>query len=484
MLGDGVTSTAIMARVLKRIGMDIHAFIPDRIEDGYGISPSTIDKCIAQCNPTLIITVDCGSNSSPAVEHAATLGVDMIVTDHHEIDVELMAKPLALVNPKLCVDPELQSLAGVGVAYQLLRCMHRTGMDNDRPVCLTYDPDEYLDIVAVGTVADMVPLVGVNRHLVKAGLAMLSDTRCVGLRALMLYLKVPSPVSTTSIGFKIGPRINAAGRMGSAMLAYDLLMEDSSVIADQRVAELDDINTRRRELTDETFRTSLEIATELMDKPECVSLIVAQAKLHKGIAGIVASRLVEGFGVPTIVLSVSKHMASGSCRSVQGINLVQALKQCAPMLTTFGGHAGAAGVSLDIANLDKFRVLFNEAIAEQVDSKGLERTVVVDCEAELGMFTEETYQGLKCLEPFGMGNPEPTYLVRNVRVAAKRPIKNGHIVVFTDGVAEITTLMFGAHDIEPANLTYDIVAKFSINEFRGRRSPQLMLEEIRHAETG
>lgn len=481
---DGVTSTVVMVRTLKRLKMDVHAFIPNRIEDGYGISPDTIAQCIELHKPSLIVTVDCGTNSVEAVEYSKSQGVDIIITDHHEADFNNLSKPYALVNPKVGNNKEFLPLAGVGVAHALLKHMHNIGQDSHTQLCLSYDPDEYLDIVAVGTVADMVPLVGENRWLVRTGLKVLSDTRCPGLRALMHKLQLPKTISTTHIGFKIGPRINAVGRMGSATLALDLLLSNNAEESKRLVSEIEAINTMRRELSTATFDEASELAGKMFDLKELNSLVVAKAGWHKGIVGIVASRLIEAFGRPTIVLGVTETTAAGSCRSIPGVNLVEALHECKHLLKKYGGHAGAAGVTLDITNLEAFTDAFNTAVNKQLGGEDIRKIVEADCEVTLDMLTENASHDLQVLEPFGMNNPHPLYLIRNLTTKSRRPMSFGIIATLTDGVSEITALMFGDEYKKLKDGCYDIICKFEMNEFRGNRTPQLMIEAIRNAETG
>jgi single-stranded-DNA-specific exonuclease len=464
---DGVTSSALLTRVLRAAGGDVANFLPLRMDEGYGLSADGIARCLREHHPKLLIAVDCGTTAAAEIATLKSQGVDVIVLDHHEPSAQLPSCA-ALVNPK-CGEGE--PFASVGVAFKLAHAL----LKREPGLQSRIDLRDHLDLVAVGTVADMVPLTGENRILVRAGLERLPQTRKTGLRALMEIADVTEEVTPYHIGFRIGPRLNAAGRLSDAMAALELLLTEDTGKAGELAKLLHEHNAHRQEIEEGIVAEALEQVREFRNDRV---LVLSNPDWHTGVIGIVASRVVQAFYRPTVVIGMD---GKGSCRSVAGFSMVAALTECAPLLVRFGGHEMAAGVSVLPQNVEKFREALNVAAKRMLRDENLVPELKIDAVVELPELTEEFVGALGLLEPCGQDNPSPVFAVQVVRLrGAAREVGKGHLKFqVTDGATTADAIWFnGASTVLPAG-EMDVAFVPEINEFRGVRRVQLRIRDIR-----
>jgi single-stranded-DNA-specific exonuclease len=422
---DGVTSTVILKRALELLGADVVHFIPERLKDGYGLQPAAIDRLHAD-KVTLVVSVDCGIRGAEAARRARELGLDLIVTDHHEPDVEL-PPALAVINPRRrdCSYPD-KNLAGVGVALKLVQALcTRTGRVNWLP--------GFIKIAAIGTLADVVPLVGENRVIAKLGLDLLTrGPHKVGLRALLDVSGLAGKtIDSYHISFMLAPRVNAAGRMSSPDIATRLLLANDEGMADEARAlarQLDSENVRRQEEEAAILASAKKIVQTDPDIGARSILVVAGEGWHRGVIGIVASKLVDAFHRPAIVLSVEGDLAQGSCRSIPHFDLLSALERCAGHLLRFGGHKQAAGLTLEAARIRDFRLAVNDIADETLGPDDLMPRLRIDADLDFRTITGDVAAGVAALAPFGAGNPRPVFAARGVEIVdGPRMLKERHL---------------------------------------------------------
>ncbi|RME33873.1 MAG: single-stranded-DNA-specific exonuclease RecJ [Deltaproteobacteria bacterium] len=475
---DGISATALMVDVLRHLGADVDYHIPLRMRDGYGLSAEALRRCAAT-GTRVVVSVDCGISAHDEAELARQLGLDLIVTDHHQVPEELPAG-FALINPHLpdCRFPD-KNLCGVGVAFMVLIALRRTlreqGWFAQRP-----EPDlkNWLDLVALGTIADLVPLTGINRPLVRYGLELMERTPRPGIRALREVAGVRT-VSTGTVGFQLAPRLNAAGRLEDAGAGVQLLLarDDNQALPLARM--LDDWNQQRRLIEGQTFEEAVAMVKEL---PESCSLVLASERWHQGVIGIVASRLVERYARPTLMIALDGESGKGSGRSVRGFHLYEGLKRCAQHLTGFGGHEFAAGFSLARDRIDSLREAFEQTARSVLSPDDLVPQRPYDAVAELGEFDEQQVRELESLAPFGMGNPEPVFLVENVTLGRVEQVGGGrHLrcLVRQDGTCLPAIGFNMAADSELARAPVDLLFTPGFNRWNGRETLQLRLRDMR-----
>lgn len=409
---DGVTSTALLIQVLRALGADAEPYIPHRIEEGYGLNSEALDE-LAGRGVRLVITVDCGIRAIEEVIYGRRRGLDLIITDHHEPPADL-PPALALINPKQseCHYP-FQDLPGVGLAFKLaqalLRVQNRVPLKTARA---QITEEELLDLVALGVVADLAPLLGENRALVRRGLEILNRADRVGIGALMEVAGVqPGQVSAGTIGFVLGPRLNAAGRLDHALLAYRLLTTQDPTEARRLAEKLDIRNRERQELTEVVLEQAL---AQIEGKEDAFFLVAGGEDFAPGIVGLVASRLTEEFYRPSLVLELGEETSHGSARSIPDFNIVRALDEVADLLTKYGGHASAAGLTVATEKLEALRARLYEIAARDLADVELVPALSIDAEWPLSRLEPETFQAITTLEPFGVGNPAPLLLARDV----------------------------------------------------------------------
>jgi single-stranded-DNA-specific exonuclease len=422
---DGITSTVILRRALEMLGGDVIHFIPERLKDGYGLQPVAVERLQAE-GVALIVSVDCGIRGADAARRARELGVDLIVTDHHEPDAEL-PPALAVINPKRrdCTYPD-KNLAGVGVALKLVQALlRRAGRENVLP--------GFIKVAAIGTLADVVPLVGENRVIAKLGLDLLTKgPHKVGLRALIDVCGLSGKtIDSFHISFMLAPRVNAAGRMSSPDIATRLFLASDEALGEEvrlLAQQLDGENVRRQEEEAEIVAAAKKIVTTDPDIGARTVLVVAGEGWHRGVIGIVASKLVDAFHRPAIVLSVENGIAQGSCRSISGFDMLGALERCAHLLIRFGGHRQAAGLTLDASRLRELRAAVNDVADETLGPDDLMPRLHVDADLTFRRITGGVAAGVAALAPFGAGNPRPVFAARGVEIVdGPRKLKERHL---------------------------------------------------------
>jgi len=407
---DGTASAAILYLFLKELNANVQVHIPNRLTDGYGLSIESIEL-LAQQKTDLIITVDCGITAVDEVEYATSLGVDTIISDHHK-PKETIPNAVAVLDPlKPGCNYPYKYLSGAGVAFKLARAVSdRVGRKNNIL--------QYLDLVALAASADIVPLTDENRILVKRGMEMINENPRPGILALIKKAKKEvGSLTAGQVVFTIAPRINAVGRMGDAKRAVDLFIEKDNDTADKIAQILEDENYRRRKIDEMTFSHAVSIIEETVDLDKEVAIIVHVDEWHPGVIGIVASRVVEKYYRPAIMLSTVDGVAKGSARSISGFNIYEALQECDDMLIQFGGHEAAAGVAIEIDNIDKFRIKFNHVLREKMKEKDIIPEIKADIIISLSDITPKFVRILDQFAPFGPGNMRPVFIAKNVQLA-------------------------------------------------------------------
>jgi single-stranded-DNA-specific exonuclease len=419
---DGLTSSALLQWVLRSLGAEVSCHIPHRMEDGYGLKPEVVEEA-HRSGVRLLITTDCGTSSFKELDLARRLGMETVVVDHHDLDPAGHPPASAFLNPLRtdCSYPE-KELSSAGVAFTLARgLLNQVPGTGTVPGAFVSGTWEHLDLVALSTVADMAPLSGENRILVRAGLHALEHTRKPGLRALLAEAQLDGiPLTPEEISFRLAPPLNAAGRMGSAEASFRLLTTGDPVEAEEAVKSLFKDNRARRALEGEAFKKALvKVAREINFSRDRV-IILEDEKWHPGVAGILATRLTHRFHRPTVVIAVNGTTCRGSARSTRALDLVQALHSVREHLVEFGGHPGAAGLTIERDRIAPFREALNRVAHERMDRGMLSPLVELDGELPLSELTEELMREMDALAPFGTGNPRPVFLSRDARLPAER----------------------------------------------------------------
>jgi single-stranded-DNA-specific exonuclease len=482
---DGITSTVILKRALEMLGADVVHFIPDRLKDGYGLLPASIDRLHAD-RVALIVSVDCGIRGAEAARRAAELGIDLIITDHHEPDAEL-PPALAVINPKRrdCSYPD-KYLAGVGVALKLVQALCR---ESKRDAWLP----GFIKIAAIGTLADVVPLVGENRVIAKLGLDMLTrGPHKVGLRSLLEISGLAGKtIDSYHISFMLAPRVNAAGRMSTPDIATRLLLAADETMAEEArklAMQLDGENLRRQEEEAEILTAAKKIVTSDPDVGARSVLVVAGDGWHRGVIGIVASKLVDAFHRPAIVLSVDGDVAHGSCRSISKFDMLGALERCAHLLVRFGGHKQAAGLSLESAHIRELRAAINDVADETLGPDDLMPRLRVDADLGFRAITGDVASGVASLAPFGAGNPRPVFAARRVEIIdGPRKLKERHLkmALKQDGriFRAIAWRAAERHEfLTEHKAALDVAFSLEQNEFNGETYTELTLADLRKSD--
>lgn len=478
---DGVTSAALMIRVLGVLGARIFGFIPDRLDEGYGLSADAMERCIAEHQPDLIVSVDCGTNSIVSVSEVQEQGVDVVVTDHHQPGEET-APAYALVNPKL--GEHGHNLSGVGVAFKLAHGLVKAGRGRDDARASSVDLRDYLDLVALGTVADIVPLTDENRIMVRHGLARMADTGWVGMDALMEVAGLRGEPDAGSLGFQLGPRINAAGRIGEPMQALRLLTTNDPLEAQNIALLLDRNNQERRNME---RRMAEEAFTEIdayFNPQNHFGLVVAREGWHPGVVGIVASRISRHYNRPAIVMGIEEDgSARGSCRGIDAFDLLAGLESCESHLTKFGGHKMAAGLEVRSGELDAFSQAFNDAAGTVLQGVDLNPVQHIDAIVHATELDWKFYDKLKRLRPFGQDNQEPVWAMKRMRVVgAPRVVGQKHLKLQL--ASEGSTFDAIAFNYPLSSLPageIDVAFVLQENKWNGSESLQIQVKDVRPA---
>ena len=479
---DGITSVVILIQFLREIYPGATYHIPDRITEGYGLNRQAVER-FRSLGISLIVTVDCGIMDHDAVAYARQLGMDTIILDHHELSDNLPAA-VASVNPKRadCRFP-FKHLAAVGIVFNFLIALRSTLRSEGFWRNGSYpNLREYLDLVALGTIGDIVPLIDENRIFVKIGLDLISEERRMGLRALKQISGMEHQViDSGKASFALIPRINAAGRIASAGEAVELLLSENSEQADELARKLDGFNRKRQAMEKVVFNEILERVEKEVVLNESGPLVFASTHWHPGILGIVASKLVDRFGRPAILISLKEGIGKGSGRSVSDFNIYEGLKRCQAHLLAYGGHHYAAGISIREEDIDPFSKLLREIVRENGPEHDYEVCTTIDAQCDLMDITHDLLSQIEQLAPFGSRNPEPVFCVRNVSVASPSIVGNNHLKmrVSHDGISR-NTIWFsrGQYLPELSAALLDIVFTPHLNIWNGNTDIQLKMKDV------
>ena len=472
---DGITSLAILARVLKAFGAEVECFLPMREGEGYGLSAAGVGRCVEAHRPGLLVAVDCGTNSVREIGLLRARGVDVVVLDHHEPG-PVRPDCTALVNPK--AGPDFHYLCSAGVVFKIAHALVKAS-----PV-EGLDLRDFLDLVALATVADIVPLVGENRIFVSHGLKRMEHTRWAGLAALRDVAGVSTPVRVSDIGFRMGPRINAAGRLGPASEALALLLTDDRREAAKLAAGLDQHNRERQGVERRVAQEAEDWAAKNFDPASDATIVAGSREWHIGVLGVVASRIMRRFNRPTFVIGFNGDGAgTGSGRSIEGISLVGLLRDCAGHLEKFGGHDMAAGISLKEENLGVFRDAFEEAARGVATEEILTPRLALDGELGLAEVGGDLLDAQDRLEPFGASNPQPVLFSRAVAPCGEpRLMKDKHLgLEFQCGRRRVKAVYFNAPVGSLPRPPWDVAFTLDWNVWQGRAEAQMRIVEIRAA---
>jgi len=475
---DGVSSITLMTKILSAYGNEARSFIPRRGPEGYGLSFTALERCMAEGEkPDLLISVDCGTVSIDEVAHLRSLGIDVIIVDHHEPSPQGRPDCAALVNPK-CGD-EFTYLCAAGVVFKLGHALLKT-----RPNSL--DLKDLLDLVALATIADIVPLIGENRILVRHGLKYLSSTKNPGLRVLMEITGINGKPTSMDVGFRIGPRINAAGRMDYPEDALATLNADCRRSATDLAKKLDDYNRERQAHEGLIRKEAVEQLSENFDPSKDPVIVIGSRSWHHGVVGIVASRLMRQYYKPTFVIAIDDEgIGKGSGRSIEGVSLVEAIRSCQDELIAGGGHAMAAGLSIREESLDGFRKNFAKYVLENTTEEERLPRLVYDAEIKLSQLSLDFLSSYELLQPFGNSNPQPVFVARNVELS--RPpyhMKNKHLrLMLRQGYHEQDAVYFGGGEYELPDPPWDIIFTIDRNNFRGKTTLQVIIQGVKSADS-
>jgi single-stranded-DNA-specific exonuclease len=475
---DGVTGTSVLVRSIGHLGAEVTFYIPNRLEEGYGISKEAIDAC-GERGVTLLVSVDCGITAVQETEYARSCGVDVIITDHHQTGE--MPNAVAVVNPKRpdCPYP-FKELPGVALAFKLADALYRHRSLDPGPV---YDN---LDLVAMGCAADIVPLVDENRVLVAHGLRKIQETQNPGLRALLRKLNLDGKqIGTSQLIFVLGPRINALGRMGSALEAVTMLTTEDSERAMEIADLLEEQNQLRRQVDERMYREAIQMVDEQVDLKADKAIVLWSDDWHPGVIGIVASRIAERVHLPTVLISMEGDSGKGSARSIPGFDLFSALSLCRPHLMSFGGHKYAAGLSVARENLPAFREALLNAAGELLDLDGMTPKLEIDDEITLNQIDTKLIEILKRFGPFGPLNTRPIMVSRGVEVVGNPAIVGKNHLRFkarqNGSVFDCIGYNLGhlTYRLTPGESNLDMAYVIEENEWRGRTDIQLRLRDLR-----
>jgi len=478
---DGITAASLLFLILNKLGAQVSYYLPNRLVEGYGLSIDGIKEAISQ-GVTLIVSVDTGVTAVEEVKYATSMGIDCILTDHHEPG-EILPSAVALVNPKQkdC-SYEGSDLSGVGVAFKLAQALYRRLQQDEGEL------EEHLDLVALGTSADIVPLVGENRILTKFGMRQISRTTKPGLKSLTFVSGLMGKeIGTGQVVFILAPRINAIGRLGDAQLAIKLLTTKDERIAAEIARKLDRENQRRKDIDEKTLNEALEQIRETVDLDSDRAIVLASEGWHQGVIGIVASRIVERFHLPTVMIAVDNGEGKGSARSIPGFHLCNALKQCEHLLLRYGGHKYAAGLTIDPKNIEAFRDQLKNVSGEMLTDEDLVAKLYIDSEIELSDINRDFLDVIETFAPFGPQNMRPIFLTRNCEVLGQPYcVGRNHLKMKVrkgSSVFDIIGFGFGewARQLSGRGSLLDLVYVIEYNTWEGNTRIQLRLKDLKLA---
>jgi single-stranded-DNA-specific exonuclease len=475
---DGVTSLALLNEMLRAYGGTPELFLPFRLEEGYGLSRESVERCLEQHRPQLLIALDCGTSSVTEITDLKKRGVDVIVLDHHE-PKSALPECVAIVNPKIDADSPFHYLCSVGIVFKLCHALLKT-----RPLT-DFDLKSKLDLVALGTVADIVPLRGENRVLVQRGAIEIARTSRIGLRKLMQVAGVRVPILPEDIGYRIGPRLNAAGRLSTAEKSLRLLLTQEESEAAVLARELDQQNRERQEVEQEIFDAAIERIDGHFDAARDAAIVAGAHCWHPGVLGIVASRIVRKYHRPAIVIGFDENgIGKGSGRSIEGLDLVEALNRCADSLDNFGGHEMAAGLAVHEGNFDLFAKAFRNAARELLSDEALQPCLRLDHELAFTEIDVDFLRWHEMLQPFGNGNPQPLFLAREVEPVAPPRVMNEKHLLFRlrQGDRHRRAVYFNGAPNQLPPAPWDVAFRIRADEYGGETLVAMHIEAVRAAE--
>lgn len=490
---DGVTAVALMYLFLQEIGADVTYYIPNRLEEGYGLNMAAIDD-IAKGKSSLIITVDCGINAVKEVRHAASIGLKVIITDHHQPSEEIPAEALAVVNPMRADDTsQFKGLSGVGVAFKLVMALRYKMNESGRFKGKIPNIKKYLDLVTLGTVADVVPLVGENRIIVRHGLEILSGKLCrPGLKELKRVAGIDGQkVTTTHVGFGLAPRINAVGRMGASDKGLKLLITSDRQQSVFLAEELDRDNKYRQEIERQIIDESFEKVEKNKLYEKYRGLVLYSKEWHQGVIGIVASRLVERYHMPAIVLTFDDGVGRGSGRSIPSFDLYKGLEKMQDILLSFGGHKYAAGLKIEEQHISSLQKRFHNAVNDLLEPDDFIAEIIIDAFVDPHEITPELMMWLERMEPYGSGNREPVFCMKSMRKYQDASFvgkDSMHLKLFLEKDGKVFDCigynMKVYKDLVKECDRFDIIFSPAVTGYYGGRYTQLVLKDIKPAEEG
>lgn len=480
---DGITSTALLVEALTKLGWDVQAYLPGRFDDGYGLSPISVEKCLGQFKINLLLAVDCGSTSNEAIDCLNNNNVDVIVLDHHQLS-NPAPNPVAMVNPQLNNNyPNFQELCSVGLAFKLIHAIVKRGRQEGLQKERDLDLKQFLDLVAIGTVADLVPLVGENRKLLRFGLEQLGETTRPGLVALKKIVNIKPPVSVFNVGFNLGPRINAAGRMENPATALNLLLSKDTYSAEINAKKLDDFNLKRQKIERDISNKAIENIQNTFNPEKDLVIVEGDKEWHLGVIGIVASRVMRKFYRPTFILAKDGDGWKGSARSIEGFDLAEAMRDCDDLLNDHGGHAMAAGVSVKPGQLDAFRERINEIAKKTISAEMFQAPLKLDAETNLSEMTLVRLKEMQQIEPTGQGNPEIQLLIPKLTMSGsiiRMGKEKQHVKFWANDERDSCEVI--AWNLKPEDEpkgVFDLAVVPQVNNFNGHLSVQLKLIDWR-----
>ncbi len=475
---DGVTSTSLFYIFLISLEMDVTTYNPDRISEGYGINTSAIDKLHKQ-NIDLIISCDCGITAYDEVEYAKSLGMDFIITDHH-LPPEKVPDALAVLNPnqKGCNYPD-KEIAGVGVIFNFAIAFRR--FLRDKGYFTNEEPNlgDFLDLVALGTVADCASVTNTNRIFIKEGIKRMQQPKRAGIRALKEVSNITGRLSSFDLGFKLGPRINAAGRLDDPGVAVELLIAEDMGKAKLIADNLNNENTKRQNIEKNIFDEAVSIIESSSEFQNMGSLVLASDSWHQGVIGIVASRLCELYGKPTFLIAIDDNeIGKGSGRSVEGVDLHKILMSIEDILEAWGGHKMAAGLTVKKENIDLLREKLAEAVSKlKINSNS--KNIVIDMKVDFDDINFDLMNEIELLSPYGIGNSEPLFLIESANVKSQKMFKNKHLgITFSKGDITYSGIWFNLKGVVNLPGVVDIVFSPQTNEWQGRKEIRFNIKDI------
>ena len=486
---DGVTSTTLLLEVLRQLGWSADAYLPSRMDEGYGLSRDGVDNCLKKFPVKLLLAVDCGSTAVETIAWLRERGVEVIVLDHHQVSSPAPAA-VALVNPQLSTSnlqpsTAFTELCSAGLAFKLAHALLKRGRETGLPGAAEFDLKPLLDLVALGTIADLVPLTGENRILVTAGLEKLNTTKRPGIMALKEVAQSPAKIGVVDVGFQLAPRLNASGRLETAEESLHLLLAENLEEALPLAQNLDARNRERQQIEKSIVEQVTGVVRSKFDAQKDFVIVEGQLLWHIGVVGIVASRVLQEFYRPTIILGGDAGEWRGSGRSIAGFDLAAALRECADLLVKHGGHAMAAGLTIAPDKIDLFRQRLNDLARRSLKPEDFQPPLRLDAEVQLDEISLNTLAELDKLKPTGQGNPALQFCARNL--AHKKPVqrmgaKKQHVKMWvSDGVVTHEAVWWNAGDGSLPAGKFDLAFAPSLNEFNGRTTVQLKVLDWREA---